>query len=443
MKFKKFLAVLGVVVPVTTGCSGDTSSNVISETVASPEIISEAQAMSESEMIGAGAGAILFEIDEEEVSSVVKEEEPVIVTEKRLKHDIQKSAALIDAQENKCENVMVSSLSLDMALALATNGADGETLSELEGYLELPVKAYNEYAKDLTSDLPDEMHIANSVWVNDECTIKDDYVSFLKDRYNVQAETINAKDGVGSADRINTWVKENTKEMIDQLVTPDNITPDLFAVLVNAICFEDEWQTPFQDDDIIEKHRFSNIDDSVSYVTMLSESGSGRYLENDTMKAFIKPYKNDRYQFIGILPNSEGDIINKSLAELGVEELLSTDIKYSDDLNIMFPEFEFDYNVQGIIQTMKEQGVQTPFTMNADFSLMSDANLNISSIVQKTKVKVDRKGTKAAAATGTEMLMAEMEFEPPVYIICDRPFVFVIYDTKMDTVAFMGKVVKL
>lgn len=441
MKFKEVLVLLGVAV-MLTGCGADGKKAVDSGT--------ETESIVEStDIVGAGVGAIDVDTEESSVvdeSSIEEETTEVIIDElePRLIHDIQKSAELLDAQTAERENMMVSGLSLDMALGLATNGAGGETLSQLEGYLEMPVDAYNKYVSSLISGLPDEMHIANSVWVNDDYTVKDEYSSTVKENFNVEVETIDVSDSTGSANRINDWVADNTNDMIKQLINDSAINPMTYAVLVNAVCFEDKWREDF--DDIVEDWEFTNIDDSVSYVPMLKQSGEGRYYENDTLTAFIKEYKNDRYEFIGVLPKSEGDMLNKSISELEIDKLMSEDWKTCENVNIAVPEFEFEYDVKDIIKVMKEQGVELPFEVNADFSGIADADLSISDIIQKTKVKVDREGTQAAAATSV-MIEANAiipdEPKEEVNIICDRPFVFMIFDRYTNTVAFMGKVVKL
>ena len=79
----------------------------------------------------------------------------------------------------------------------------------------------------------------------------------------------------------------------------------------------------------------------------------------------------------------------------------------------------------------------------AQFSSMADLDvpIYIGSVLHKTKVKVDEKGTEAAAATVVGMLAATApEQTEPKQIICDRPYVFAIVDEASGAMLFLGVV---
>lgn len=55
--------------------------------------------------------------------------------------------------------------------------------------------------------------------------------------------------------------------------------------------------------------------------------------------------------------------------------------------------------------------------------------------VHKAKVIVDEKGTKAAAATAT---LSNRIFVNSEQFVCNRPFVFLLYNKMMHNVMFIG-----
>ena len=74
------------------------------------------------------------------------------------------------SNEKNGENVLVSPLSIQLALAMSANGANGITKAEMEALLggDLSIEELNEYLQSYVSALPSEekskLEIANSIW---------------------------------------------------------------------------------------------------------------------------------------------------------------------------------------------------------------------------------------------------------------------------------------
>ncbi|MGN8804602.1 MULTISPECIES: serpin family protein [unclassified Blautia] len=91
-------------------------------------------------------------------------------------------------------------------------------------------------------------------------------------------------------------------------------------------------------------------------------------------------------------------------------------------------------------------GLDNLFSSNADFSGIADQNVNVDTILQKTKLELDENGTKAAAVTAVTMecMSAAVENEPIIKIVeLTRPFAFLIYDRSNDEILFIGKVTSI
>lgn len=67
---------------------------------------------------------------------------------------------------------------------------------------------------------------------------------------------------------------------------------------------------------------------------------------------------------------------------------------------------------------------------------MSPADPDLEVVVQKTYIRVDERGTEAAAVTGA--VMAESAGPPPFLV--DRPFAFTVSDRETGAVLFLGTV---
>lgn len=93
---------------------------------------------------------------------------------------------------------------------------------------------------------------------------------------------------------------------------------------------------------------------------------------------------------------------------------------------------------------LSDLGLDDIFSSDADFSGIADKNVNVDTILQKTKLELDENGTKAAAVTAVvmECMSAVEEDDEPIIktVELTRPFAFLIYDSSNDEILFMGKV---
>lgn len=148
------------------------------------------------------------------------------------------------------ENLLISPLSVMLALAMTANGADGETLSEMEELLggALSIDALNEYlysyVNALTSTDKAVLNIANSIWFRDDenaIAVNPDFLQTNADYYGAAA--YQAPFDEQTVRDVNNWVKQNTDGMIDGIV--DEIDPSTVMYLINALAFDGEWVSPY------------------------------------------------------------------------------------------------------------------------------------------------------------------------------------------------------
>ena len=165
-----------------------------------------------------------------------------------------------------------------------------------------------------------------------------------------------------------------------------------------------------------------------------------RYYENDKATAFGRDYANG-VSFIGILPNDEGDF---NLEDLDIGGLLKSNPEY-DEVDCKMPKLNFETSTV-LNDMLSSLGLDNLFSSNADFSGIADQNVNVDTILQKTKLELDENGTKAAAVTAVTMecMSAPAENEPIIKTVeLTRPFAFLIYDRSNEEILFIGKVTSI
>lgn len=342
---------------------------------------------------------------------------------------------------NSSENIMLSPISVVNALAMTSNGAVGDTLNEMETLLGGNRQEIATYLKNYNSILRasnNHINIANSIWFKDsvKLEVKDEFLQLNKDYFD--ADVYKSQFNDDTLTDINSWVSENTDGMIDSIIQeiPDNA----IMYLINAVSFDAEWDEIYLETKVNEGE-FFNADGTISKIEfMTSEESQVIVLEKGV--GFIKPYKNDEYSFIGILPND-----GVSIQEL-VEELTSKDLNSIvnganfEDVDVVLPKFKVEYSTE-LSNLLANMGMVQAFeSNNADFSDMAtgDGNIYIGNVLHKTFINVDEKGTQAGAVTAVEMLMKMAMPMMKREIRLDSPFIYLIVDNRQNIPIFLGNI---
>lgn len=345
------------------------------------------------------------------------------------------------------ENVMISPESVLTALAMTANGAGGDTLAAMEQVLGggMPVDTLNQYMltynRDLTATEDVKFSIANSIWMKDDGSISVDPDFLQTDRNYYDADAFLEAFDASTVDAINSWVRDNTDNMIDGIL--NEIPDEAVMYLMNAIAFEGEWQTPYEEYQIDNDEEFTDAKGNTTPVTMLNSS-ENIYIENDHATGFVKPYKGGKYAFMALLPDE-----NMGLADF-VESMTGEDWinmyrnRSTEEVIVKLPEFSYSFDAE-LSRALSDMGMGIAFEENADFSRMASTKtdkLYINRVLHKTFIQVDRSGTKAAAVTAVEMSceMAAVDMEPPKQVFLDRPFLYAIIDTDSGLPVFLGAV---
>ncbi len=345
------------------------------------------------------------------------------------------AAELFKGNYSKGKTTLVSPLSVLTALALVQNGAQGNTLAQLEQALGgLDRDTLNAYMRAYCDFLTesDELKIANSVWTDSGAEAKRDFLQKAVDSYSAQLFSAPLSDPK-TVESINSWVKKNTDGMIPKII--EKADRDAVMMLVNAIAFDAKWETPYKRSDI-ERLEFTSYSGSKKKTDFMC-STENIYLKDGGAVGFMKPYKNGRFVFAALLPD-ENTGIDDYVASLSGDKLMKifSSAKRGNEVNVKMPKFRAEYSTQ-LIDTLKKMGVKDAFdNKTADFSSLVEKDAYIATVVHKTFIEVDEKGTRAAAST---LVGADtMSLMEPYSVCLNRPFVYMIVDTETNLPLFIG-----
>ncbi len=340
------------------------------------------------------------------------------------------------------ERGCISPLSLLSALAMCENGAAGNTLSQFEELFGLTADELNgymyTYLNSITSSEKVKFSTANSIW------LRNDFIptpSFLQSNADYYSAAVYRSDfGTRAVDDINEWVRLNTDGIIKKTI--DSIPDTAVFYLINATVFDAEWAT------VYEKYQVSD-GTFTSYTGMrrtvrMMRSDEHKYISGDGVTGFMKYYSGGRYALAALLPDSDIDGFINGLDGDTLGALISG--AEGGIVHATMPRFSFgsDYEMSGALRAL---GLTDAFSESADFSALgatenADAAY-IASVIHKTDITVDERGTRAGAVTVIrgDAMAADPSLAKTVTL--DRPFVFVIVDTETGFPVFMGVVTDL
>ena len=342
------------------------------------------------------------------------------------------------------KNTLISPLSVLYALAMTANGADGETLAQMQQVLGMDSDDLNCYMLAYMDLLPEaeeyKMSLANSIWFKDDpnFTVNESFLQTNADYYG--SSIYKAAFDEGTRNDINNWVKEHTDEMIPEIL--DEIPDEAIMYLVNALAFESQWDDVY-DEFQVRDGIFTKEDGTNQDVEMM-HADEYKYLSDDLATGFIKYYEGRKYAFAALLPNEDVTVQQyvDSLTGSHLQKMLAD----PEEIQVFtcIPKFESEYDIE-MSEVLQEMGMTDAFDWCiADFSKLGTYNVDgmnicINRVLHKTFISVAEQGTKAGAATAVEMV-AEGAAEIQEYreVILDRPFVYILIDCETNLPFFIG-----
>ncbi|MFN8138750.1 MAG: serpin family protein [Fimbriimonadales bacterium] len=340
-------------------------------------------------------------------------------------------------------NMMLSPVSLHMALGMALNGASGETKSQMSkvlGVAGVSDDAINATAKAMIMlsaniDPKVELLIANSVWTNAQIEFNADFLKKNEDSFGAEVSSIDFSNPK-ALETINGWVNQKTKGRIPTIL--DQIAGNAGAYLINAVYFKGLWKDQFSKDNTHEAPFALAAGNSIN-TPMMNRRGDYEYFEAPTFQALRLPYGSDRLGMTIVLP-AESEKIDAVAAKFSDEtlEAISNGFK-TLETDVSIPKFTFATQLK-LKDPLMRIGMPLAFDpAKADFRAMrSKGELFIQDVVQKTWIQVDEQGTEAAASTSVEVGVTSIR--QTVKFIVNRPFMFFITDKVTKQIFFAGLV---
>ena len=351
---------------------------------------------------------------------------------------------LVYGTETEYDNIMISPLSVSLALAMTYNGANGETKTAMEKTLKVYGltpddinKSYFDLVNALKSlDQKVLLEIANAIYYRNDFMVENSFIKTNQQYYNAEVSALDFSSPQ-ALNTINGWVAEKTHDKIETIL--DEIKPSHVMFLLNAIYFKGTWAKEFITKST-EKLPFYLENETNIQTETMQRFDTLPYTSNDLFSAVQLSYGKGSYNMYVFLPNPEKniqEIVDKLDADNWETWMKSFGV--TQNVDIKFPKFKYEYDTK-LNDVLTEMGMGVAFTGAADFTgINRDGDLKIDYVKHKSFIDVNEEGTEAAAVT---IVAIDRTSAGPQNIpfIVNRPFFYAITEKSTGAVLFMGTV---
>jgi len=363
------------------------------------------------------------------------------------------AASLWGVIRSRPGNLSVSPASITTAMAMAFFGARGETAAEIaralhfEASPEDTMRAAGELVQGWsTAGGPTVLRAANRLFVDKTVPLERPFLDAAERTFGAPFEAV---DFTKSADRareqINDWVLVQTHYHVRDLLPRASLDGQTRLVLVNALYFKADWASPF-DPSSTRPLAFHVNSTTTKEAPMMNKVATFRFAAPPGLRILEMPYQGDDASMVFLLPDAADGLpaLEQTLTGADIDRWM--DVAKPARVAVTLPRFEIDpASSLSLRDTLGALGIRLAFDKKtADFTGISSPKdprdrLFLKEVFHKAFVRLDEKGTEAAAATAELSARGAVEPEPEVFR-ADHPFLFVLRDTKTGMILFWGRV---
>ncbi len=363
--------------------------------------------------------------------------------------DANAETAMNSDMDHVSFSTLVSPLSVALALSMTANGAAGNTLAQFQDVLGggVDLVELNTACAQLMADYQGlggstKCAIANSLWVDPDGQIKDEFTGKCRGIYDAQVYEADLSAPQIVKD-LNGWVSDKTNKLIPKMI--DQPFPEETAcLLVNALYLKNSWLSEFSPN-ATHSRDFHHAGGSDSRTDFLSKHDATlSYLQGEGAQGVVLPYDDGRLAFFALLPDLYPDspYLGEWLNNLEGNDLAELINSREDALFLSFamPKFQAEWNGD-LTDILPELGLEDAFdAARADFSSLGDSpeGYYIAQVIHAARLEVNEKGTEAAAATVVAANGGGMPPQEGITLILDRPFLYGIVDLDTGVPLFLG-----
>ena len=340
----------------------------------------------------------------------------------------------------KGSNTLLSPMSISTAFSMVYAGAKKETKAEMANvfrFSEKQSQQHKGFSQLLEKEDSSSYEIANAIWQQKGYNITKKFIKTQTSYYKASPHILDFAEKKKSIQTINNWIAEKTNNNIADLVKENDVNKDTKLYLTNAIFFKSDWEKPFDSAKTYSGDFETENNTKIKTDFMLNKGfyNSNFFKPSKSAAQVIElPYKGNRFSMLIIVPNKGVEI--STLADIQHYNSWIKDLQKNKFDAVHLPKFKLDIDTD-VREILESMGMKKAFSEEANFSGISkQGDLMISDVKHQAKIKVDEKGTEAAASTAIGMA-SRSAFK--TVFMANKTFLFIIKNNTNNNILFIGK----
>ena len=349
------------------------------------------------------------------------------------------------------DNFLFSPYALQAVLSMLYAAAEGQTrtaISNAMHWSQAPIQksaAHRELEAVLATHLAAhrgvQLHTASRLWADSRLHVRQDYALCLQRDFKAPLAQLDIASAPEAArGTINAWVSAQTSRHIVDLLAPGALTTRPSIVPTAAMHISATWPRPLGVDSSAKTPFWGPHGNKMYPRTILTATTHLPHVVTPDLQAVRLPYANRHFSLFMVMPaKSIASFLDKYTdadAFMALQSRLET-----AQVKLKFPAFTVAQTLPGTRQILESLGMDHAFGPKARFDVATNVPTILGDIYDKTYIRVDERGTEAAAAAAAPMLATAIAApSQPAILTFDRPFIFFVINHDARTILFSGNI---
>lgn len=345
--------------------------------------------------------------------------------------------------EEAGKNILISPVSIQTAMHMTTNATAGESRQDFLTGLYLSDwslaklnQSQQRWRKNIITNAGHPTVSSTNGFFKDPERLEanPDFTDRLQEFYGAKLMDLNFDQPKTAKDQINSWVKEQTQDKIEQIV--ETIQSDDVGFLINALYYKADWKHPFSEARTYQAG-FQLQDGRTKQVPFMMRDATHRFYKGDQYMALDKLFKGGDYSLTVLQPTNE-DPVSAFIKRVDPTMIKSVyDQMKSGRAMVHLPKMNLSYKED----LLDDLGASMGFSLKkASIDKMGNplipGRLTLTRVQHKSVLEVDEKGAEGAAVTSVG---ASITSVPPT-LTFDQPFVVMLRHVPSNSLIFIGRV---
>lgn len=358
--------------------------------------------------------------------------------------------------KNPEENYIISPLSPQVLLAQLTEGCSEEAKMEMVKGLLLNSKEAASLTEALTEaankdSSANKLDIASVFFKSTNATLKQEFRTGAK-KNKIPMRDVDFSNTYEAARTVNEWANLKTRGNIPQVVTEQNLSPDMTMMLLNAIYFKGTWQYKFNQSETVKRATFKTAPNKKMSAHMMSQTNRLRFGETnydqysdseEGLRWVELPYDGDQLSMIFFLPkvSHQLDAMMRRMNGTHLQEIFQVIRRDHNPIKIHLkvPRFTIKSSTS-LVEPLKKLGIRKIFEDDNPLSKLFQTPTRVGDVKQDAFLSVDEDGTTATAVSRVTIIPLSLNSYEDIYFECNEPFMVMVVDKTREIPLFMAKI---